>query len=469
MRHIRWQKVGHAITGSGWSVGLMLLMVATHPTQAGDWPQWLGPERDAVWREKGILERFPTEGPTIRWRTPLGGGFSGPAVARGKLYITDRIGPKANATDAANDPAGRKRFSPEGQERVVCLEEKTGKVLWVHEYVCAYDVAYPEGPRTTPLVDGDKVFTLGTMGDLLCLDADTGKARWSKNFPKDYKINVPVWGFSAHPLVDGNKLICIVGGQGSAVVAFDKQSGKELWRALSAREPGYSSPMIYTIGGKRHLIVWHSEALNALDPETGQVFWSHPFQVRAGLSLATPRLAGDLLFVSSFYNGSLMLKVDAAQTTASVLWQGKKNSESPRLADGLHSIISTPFLKDGYIYGVCSYGQLRCLKAGTGERVWETLKATGKEDKPVERWANAFLVAQGDRFFLFNEKGDLIIARLTSSGYEEISRAHIIDPTNPQPGRLVVWSHPAFANQSVYARNDQEIVCVWLGARPWTK
>ena len=134
----------------------------------------------------------------------------------------------------------------------------------------------------------------------------------------------------------------------------------------------------------------------------------------------------------------------------------------PRTTDGLHSIMPTPSIKDGHIYGVCSYGQLRCLKADTGERVWETLKAT-TGDK-LERWANAFLVAQGDRFFLFNEKGDLIIARLTPKGYEEISRAHILEPTNTMPGRPVVWSHPAFANKCIYARNDKEIVCISLAA-----
>ena len=126
--------------------------------------------------------------------------------------------------------------------------------------------------------------------------------------------------------------------------------------------------------------------------------------------------------------------------------------------------MSTPFLENGYIYGVCSYGQLRCLNATNGDRVWETFSATTDDGKEM-RWANAFIVKNGDRFFLFNEKGDLIIARLTPSGYEELSRAHIIDPVNRDPGRLVVWSHPAFANRRVYARNDKEIICVDLARK----
>src|SRR5260370_14844767 len=136
----------------------------------------------------------------------------------------------------------------------------------------------------------------------------------------------------------------------------------------------------------------------------------------------------------------MMLKVNGDPPQAQVVWQGKIHSERPDKTDGLHSIMVTPFLKDGYIYGVCSYGEFRCLKADTGERVWQTFKPTGGKQ---ERWANAFIVAQADRFFLFNEKGDLIIARLTPEGYEEISRAHILKPTNIMAGRPQVWSHPA--------------------------
>ena len=129
----------------------------------------------------------------------------------------------------------------------------------------------------------------------------------------------------------------------------------------------------------------------------------------------------------------------------------------------LNAILCTPFLEDGHIYGVCSYGQLRCLEADSGKRVWETLKAA-TAGSPV-RWANAFLVKNDNRFFLFNEKGDLIIARLSPSGYEEISRAHVLEPLNKDAGRLVVWSHPAFANRRMYARNDKEIICVDLAAK----
>jgi outer membrane protein assembly factor BamB len=432
---------------------------------ADDWPQWLGPNRDGVWRETGILEQFPKSGPLVRWRAPLGMGYTGPAVADGRVYVMDRTLPEK----VHNPPSGFSKDTLEGKERILCLNEADGKEVWKHEYSCTYKIGYPGGPRATPTVHDGKVYTIGAMGDLFCLDASKGTVVWSKNFLKDYQAKPGVWGFAAHPLVDGDKVICMVGGPGSVVVAFQKDTGKELWKAFTSPNdhPGYAPPMIYEVGGKRQLIVWYPEAVSSLDPDTGKVYWSQPFPLvtpSISMVISTPRLAGNLLFVTSFYEGSMMLKVAADKPEASVLWKSTKRSEDWQKTDYLHSIMSTPFLKDGYIYGVCSYGQLRCLKEDTGERLWETLKATTDNDEPT-RWGNAFLVAQGDRFFLPNEKGDLIIARLTPKGYDEISRAHLLKPTNHMAGRPVVWSHPAFANRCVYARNDEEIICVSLAEK----
>ena len=431
----------------------LLLALATATLRADDWPQWLGPQRDGVWRETGLVESFPADGPPVRWRVPIGGGYSGPAVADGRVYLMDR----QLAKDASNPRNAFERGRIPGTERVVCLDAADGHQLWAHEYDCPYTVSYAAGPRATPVVSGGKVYALGAEGNLCCLDAATGREIWARDFKKDFGIATPMWGFAGHPLLDGQKLICLAGGEGSVAVAFDKDTGKEIWRALSAPEPGYAPPVIYEAGGKRQLIIWHPQALNALDPETGALLWTEPGKANAGMTIATPRQSGDLLYVTSFYNGSVMLRLAADKPAATKLWQSAKASE--RDTDALHTVMSTPWIEDGYIYGVCSYGQLRCLKADTGERVWETFAATtGK----AVRWGNAFIVKNGARFFLFNENGDLIIAKLSPAGYEEISRAHLLNATNTDPGRAVVWTHPAFANRCVYARNDQEIVCVSL-------
>ena len=446
-----------------WLLALPVLCLAVPLARADDWPQWLGPRRDGVWREKGILDKFPKDGPRVKWRVDIGAGYSGPAVAGGRVFVTDRI--VARNARIPKSPFDD-RTPVAGTERVLCLNEADGKPLWKHEYPCEYRVSYASGPRATPTVDGDRVYTLGAMGHLLCLDVKKGDVLWSKVLRADYEGSGKAaggswWGFAASPLIDGDKLISLVGGEGSIVVAFDKRTGKELWKSLSASEAGYAPPMIYEQGGKRHLIIWHPDAVVSLDPETGKERWSQEHKIKAGLSIPTPRLDGDKLFVTAFYDGSLMLKLKPDGTGAEVLWESKVKSEQPRQTTELHSIMPTPFLVDGHIYGVCSYGELRCLDEATGKRLWLTRVPTGGEEV---RWGNAFLVRHEGRFFLFNEKGDLIIARLTPKGYDEISRAHLLDPDNKLPDRAVVWSHPAFANKSVFARNDHEMVCVSLAA-----
>ena len=439
------------------AIFFVALVFSGTATQAEDWPQWLGQNRDSVWHETGIIEKFPADGPPVRWRTKIGPGYAGPVVAKGRVYVMDRV----LASDASNPGDPFQRGSITGGERVVCLNETDGKVLWRHQYDCAYTVSYPAGPRVAPLVSDGKAFTLGTEGNLFCLDAESGKPLWSHDLKKELAIKTPMWGFAGHPLLEGNKLICLAGGRGSTLIAFDRNTGKEVWRALSTEEPGYSSPVLFKEGGKKQLILWQPEGEDSVDPETGRLYWSVPFKSRSGLTVSTPRRMDDWLFFTSFYNGSLMLRLDPAKPAATIAWQTEKAGEKE--TTHLNSILCTPFLGGGYIYGVCSYGQLRCLKAETGERVWETFQAT-TSGEPV-RWANAFIVKNGQRFFLFNEGGDLIIAKLEPKGYEEISRAHLLAPANKDPGRPVVWSHPAFANRRIYARNDNEIICASLAEK----
>ena len=326
----------------------LLAFTCPMSVRADDWPQWLGPQRDGVWRETGILDKFPMDGPKVRWRVAVGGGYAGPAIVGDKVFVADRV-----LADGSSDPADPFAVSySEGIERISCLEAATGVPVWRHSYPCKYGVAYPCGPRCTPIVAGGKVYHLGAMGDLVCLDAMTGKVAWSKNFKKDYGAPIPLWGWAANPLLDGDKLICLVGGKGSIVVAFDKDSGAEKWKALSfEREPtqlGYCPPMIFKAGGVRQLVIWHPEAVNSLDPETGKVYWSEKFPVKANLAIATPRLEGDKLLIASFYNGSRLYKLDADKPAASLVWASKGRGESPCQTDILHSIRSTPFPSCGF-------------------------------------------------------------------------------------------------------------------------
>jgi outer membrane protein assembly factor BamB len=441
--------------------------------KADEWPQWLGPQRDGIWREAGIVDRFPTGGPKVRWGTPTGSGYAGPAVVGNRVFLTDfRPNPGVRL------PVNMNRVRLAGLESVLCMDDATGSVVWQHKYDCDYSISFPAGPRATPLVAGGKVYTLGAMGDLLCLDAEKGKVIWHVNLPERYgdstKPNrgVPLWGYAASPLLDGDRLITLGGPDGNLVVALNKDTGKEIWHALSSVSLGYCPPVIYTVGKTRQLIIWHPEAICGLNPETGKAYWEVPFELHnSALAIPMPRFDGKHLFITSFYNSAIMLTLDSDKPTATVLWRGEGKSEKAEQTATLHSIMPTPVFQDGYIYGVDSYGELRCLKAGTGERVWTALGVTralkeGKRDqsKPTQndRWDNAFLNPHEDRCFLFNEAGELIIARLQPSGYTELDRAKIIDPDNRMAGRTVVWSQPAYAHKSIYVRNDHELVCLSL-------
>ncbi len=435
----------------------LISLTCGHFAVADDWPQWGGPNRDLVWRESGLVDTLP-EGTLPRvWSTPIGEGYAGPAVADGRVYVTDRI--HAEGAD--------------GSERVLCLDAETGEVLWKHEYECQYTVSYPAGPRATPVIDEGRVYTIGAMGHMFCFDAATGGIIWQKHFPTDFETKLPIWGMAASPLVEGDQLITLVGGPEALVVSFNKRTGEEQWRALDDGDVGYCPPVVFDFGGTRQLIQWHPSAVSSLDPATGKVNWQVPFAIQAGLTIPMPRQHGDRLFLTAFYNGPMMLKVQPNASGAEILWKGK--SESEINTDGLHAIMCTPIFDGTHIYGVGSYGQLRCLDASTGERLWETFEATGKG-----RWWNAFLVPHeptgprepgaakpqaGHQVFLHNEQGDLIIARLSPAGYEEQSRSLLIEPTRPlQRRRIIIWSHPAFADKSVFARNDKEIVRVSLAA-----
>ena len=473
---------------------LFLVIAAGLAAQADDWPEWRGELRDGVWREKGILEQFPPGGLPVRWRTPVGPGFCGPAVAGGRVFLMDRALDEGAPTDVQTRWNYRDKTT--GRERVLALDEATGKILWTHVYPCAYSIAYGSGPRATPTVHGDKVYTLGAMGELLCLESATGKVVWKKNLMRDYGVEAPLYGFASPPLVDGDRLITMVGGKGQAVVAFDRNTGRELWKADSAAEPGYCAPLMRTLAGKRQLVVWHSEALSGLESESGKVLWSVPHRTVAAIAISTPAVEGDRLVVSSQYEGAMMLQFKPGDAEPTVLWKASAGTVPERewKKAGFNTTLSPVLLLGGHVYGVSLYGETCCLDGDTGRRVWTTLQPTSGGTQPRERWSTLFMVPHGEqrlfqnssrppageghevratgletasRVFIFNDKGDLILARLKPSGYQEIGRSHILDPdmlSTGTGGRKVVWSHPAFANRSIYARNDHEIVCVSLAA-----
>lgn len=436
---------------------LLITILITAPASADDWPQWLGPNRDGVWNEEGILETLPKDGPKVLWRKPIHPGYTGPAVAAGKVYVMDRI----RKEPAADAPRGQ---TP-GTERVLCLNAANGETIWTHEYERVYArVDRPMGPRSTPTVDGDRVYTLGTMGDLYCLNSTTGKPLWQKYLPDDYKTKPPVWGYSAHLLVHEGLVIALVGGEGKAVVAFDKTTGQEQWTALSTTDVGYAAPVITEAGGKKQLIVWLSDKLCGLNPKTGEVLWSHAHpaqgkkQMTPAVSIVTPKVVGNRVYVSSAYDGALAVKLSDDGKGADVDWRA--NDTFPKTPEKLPVLMTSLIAKDGHLYGIAANtGAVVCADAKTGTEVWTSQDLFGGKDA---LFGSAFWVEQGDRVFCFTDAGDLVIMKLTSKRYEEVSRAHVLDPIGADRGRKVIWSHPAFANKAMIVRNEKEIVCFSL-------
>jgi outer membrane protein assembly factor BamB len=420
---------------------IFLGLLCINSIEAQEWPDWRGSNRDGRWNEDGIANKFNSNIIPLKWSIPIGAGYSGPTVSGGKVYLTDKI------------------EKPKEKERVFCVDAENGKIIWTYSYHCQYKISYPDGPRASVVISDKKAYSLGTMGYLFCFDAQTGKVIWMHDLNQEYQIKMPTWGIAATPLIYDNKIILQIGGSnGASVLALDKNTGKEIWRSLDD-DICYSAPILIQQAGKPVLVVWTAENLNGLDPKTGKVFWQIPFSVKMGMAISTPVLFKDYLFVSCFYSGSLLVKLDQQTTTANKVWL--RVGESEMKTDALQCVINTPIIKDDFIYGVDSYGEMRCLKLSSGDRVWEDLSAVKKD-----RWAIIHFIDHGEQTWMFNEHGELLITELSPKGLTIISRAKLIEPTTGQLNRKgigVTWSHPAFANRHVFARSDKQLVCAYMG------
>jgi len=409
--------------------------------RAEDWPQWRGSGRDGVWHEAGITKKFPAKGLPVRWRAPVGYGFSSPVVAKGRVYVTDSLLDR-----------------PKVRGRVLCFEETTGKLLWTFSRgktnypSWAFVPGQEPSPNGTPVVQAGKVYATGPQAhNLYCLEAASGKLVWEKDLAQDYQIEDTAT-ISASPLVDRDRVILQVGGKPEAcVVAFDTKSGREIWRSLN-ESAGQASPMIIKAGGRRQLVVWTMQSVSSLDPATGQLFWREGFSAGNSSAVATPVFSNNRLLVSG-----LMLKLDEHKPSVSVLWP-ESRAATRRILSGT----STPLLLGNHVYSLNPAGNLVCLEAEAGRQIWETDRVTRQK---TGRSACMHMTVNGSSVFIYNELGELILAHLSPRGYAEICRTTLVEPTYPFGGRKLTWAAPSFANRHVYARNDKELICADLGER----
>lgn len=392
-----------------------------------DWPRWRGPRGDGTWRGPALPERWPAGGPSEVWRRPIGGGYAGVVVADGRVYTMDR------------------QAEPE-RERVLCFAAATGEPLWAHAYDAPYaGLTYDSGPRAAPTVHDGRLYTLGAVGHVACLDAASGAVLWSFDAVARLQAVRPKWGFAAAPVVHGETVILHIGARpGGCLVALDRHTGQEAWRT-SDDSAGYCTPTIVPHAGRALLLCWNPERLIGVSPEDGRLHWAIDYPIRYGVSIASPVHAGGVVFVSSFWHGARAIRLGAEPHMATVLWSD----------DMLRGLMSQPLYRDGHAYMLDRQFGVVCFELATGRKRWHD------ESPPVtrrERNPQASMVWLGDadqpgRAIILNALGELILARLTPDGYAEQSRARIIGET---------WAHPAYAGRHAYARDDHSLVCVAL-------
>jgi outer membrane protein assembly factor BamB len=410
------------------------LLLAIPPAGAEDWPQWRGPGRDDIWTETEILNELPSQGLKVLWRAPVSLGLSSPVVADDRVFVTDV-----------------KLSGPTTQERVLCFDATTGDSLWTF----AYDADYPEkdqqfvqGPIPTPICRDGKVYTIGrTM--LHCLDAARGTPIWKTELDKEYGSQARLT--YASPLIEGDLLIIYSGRfSGDAtdcLIAIQKDTGKTMWRAVTDYA-AMSSPIVVDAAGRHQVIVWSQQAVTSVDAATGEVYWREATRpVNQSSAVATPVVQGNRLLI-----GGLMLELDETKPAASVLWPQTKSPARRNLSN-----TSTPLLQGDFVFSVRTSGHFVCLSATTGEELWRTDKVTD-----LVSGACAHLTQNGENTLIYTDSGQLILARLSGEGYQEIGRTSVIEPTFEYETRKFVWAPPAYARRCIFARSDKELVCASL-------
>ncbi|MDQ6630683.1 MAG: PQQ-like beta-propeller repeat protein [Verrucomicrobiota bacterium] len=390
-----------------WSLALFIALSVN--LFAEDWPQWRGPNRDGISQEKDWLVQWPSEGPKQLWKAAVGIGYSSMSVSQGKLYTMGNIG----ETD-----------------HIFCLDANSGKEIWNHSYPCSSkDPNGFPGTRCTPTVDGKFVYTVSRQGNLFCLEAGTGKVVWFKDYQKDYDAKVPRWGFSTSPLVEKNLLIVETGARGAAVIAFDKSSGKEVWK--TGDDPaGYSSPVSFSQNGERCVAILNASGIVGFRIKDGKELWRHPWKTMYDVNAATPIIEGDKVFISSGYNTGCAL-IQFSATPPKVLWQNKN----------MRNHVNSSVLWKGHLYGF-DEKDLQCLDFSTGASKWSE-KGFGK---------GSLMIADG-KLIIYSDTGKLAVAEASPSGYREIASAQILGGKN-------TWIVPVLANGKIYCRSLEQLVCL---------
>lgn len=402
---------------------LALALCGTASASAADWPQWMGPARNGASPETGLLTQWPTGGPKVLWKVPGGDGYSSLAVAGGKVFTLVMRGE---------------------DELVLALDAATGKELWKTRIAPAFKEEQGNGPRSTPAVDGKRVYVQSANGPLVCLDVENGKIAWQHDLLKEFSAKNIEWGLCASPLVDGDLVLAIPGGKGAGVAAFNKETGKLAWKTGDDKA-AYSSPVIMNVGGKPQAIFFTAAGVLAVEPGTGTEFWRVPWKTAYDCNIATPLVIGDQLFVSSGEKVGCALLKPAGTAKPSVVWESK----GPKSV--MMTYWATAVAHDKYLYGMAGeYNvepDLRCVDLATGKQAW-----TQKFGK-----AN-FSLADG-HLWVTTVAGDLVLVSATSKAYEEKGRVKKLLKNDR------FSTAPVIADKKLYLRDSQNVFCLDISGK----
>jgi outer membrane protein assembly factor BamB len=404
---------------------LVVLLLLAPLASAGEWPQWLGPNRDGTTTETVAAWK---DAPKVLWKKSVGEGHSSPVVAGGKVFIHSKVKDK-------------------DEEEVVAYDAVKGEEAWRAKYDRGnFKALFGNGPRATPAVAGGKVYTLGITGFLTCFDAAKGEQVWQLDTLKEFNAKNLYFGVSGSPLVDDRAVYVMAGGKGAGIVALNKDKGDVLWRSTDDK-PSYSSPIAIEAGGKRQLVFLTGSGVVALDPKDGTPFWQHALADLLNESATTPVYHGDYLFASTITAGGRGLKLGAKD--------GKPTAEEAWKNEELNCYFSTPVTvgKD-YLYLVSGSkplakqvsATLRCVALDSGKELW-------KQEK-VGKYHASLMRTGDDKLLMLDDSGNLILLEPNAKEYKELARAKVCGET---------WAHPALADGRLYVRDGDNLICLQMG------
>jgi outer membrane protein assembly factor BamB len=403
------------------------------------WRQWGGPNRNFMVNTTGLAEKWPEAGPPVLWSRPLGTGHSAILVDEGRLYTMYRSG------------NGRAKQGPwEAEETVIAMEAKSGKTLWEHKYPSRReDFSFGAGPHSTPIIVGNRLFTIGTNKQMFAFDKASGKVLWSRDFIKDFNSHellirpVVKTGYGCSPIAFRDLIICSVGGPGQSVMAFRQNDGSVAWKSgdfLTSEAP----PIMITLAGREQLVVFGGGTVNGMDPANGKILWSHAHDPGNDLNCGTPLFGPDnILFVSSAYRAgsrAIQLKPDKDVTFAEELW----------FTNRVRFMFLNAIRVGDFVYGTTGdFGPafLTALNIKTGQPAWQH-----------RGFGRASMLYADNKAIIMDEDGDLALAKLAPEGVTILSETKKVFDT-------VSWTVPTLVGRTLYARDREKIIALNLGAQ----